>query len=221
MPVPVDKQIAVTIWHLATNIEYRTIAALFGIGISTVCTIVCNTTRAITQHLLPQYVQMPSRGRLREILQEFETLWGFPQVVAALDGTHIPILKPTECPSDYYNRKGFYSILIQGVVDSQGCFIDVNIGWPGKVHDARVLANSTFYHKATSGNLFPDWKRVINGVEVPLLVLGDPAYPLLPWLMKPFTDNGHLTAAERHYNYRQSRTRMVVENAFGCLKGRW
>ena len=162
---------------------------------------------------------MPSQGRLRETLQEFETLWGFPQVVAALDGTHIPILKPTECPSDYYNCKGFYSILIQGVVDSQGCFIDVNIGWPGKVHDARVLANSTFYHKATSGNLFSDWKRVINGVEVPLLVLGDPGYPLLPWLMKPFTDNGHLTAAERHYNYCQSRARMVVENAFGCLKG--
>ena len=123
---------------------------------------------------------------------------GFPQVVGALDGTHIPILKPTECPSDYYNRKGFYSILIQGVVDSQGCFIDVNIGWPGKVHDARVLANSTFYHKATSGNLLPDWKRVINHmhVDVPLLILGDPAYPLLPWLMKPFTDNSHLTAAE-------------------------
>ena len=98
----VTKQIAVTIWRLATTIGYRTISALFGIGISTVCTIVCNTTRAITQHLLPQYVKMPSQGRLREIVQEFETLWRFPQVVGALDGTHIPILKPTESPSDYY-----------------------------------------------------------------------------------------------------------------------
>ena len=124
MPIPVDKQIVVTIWRLTTNIEYTTISALFGIGISTVCTIVCNTTHAITQHLLPKYVKMHG---LREIVQEFETLWGFPQVVEAVDGTHIPILKPTECPSDYYNRKGFYSILIQGVVDSQGCFIDVNM----------------------------------------------------------------------------------------------
>ena len=80
-----------------------------------------------------------------------------------------------------------------------------------------MMQEYTFYHKATSGNLFPDWKRVINSVEVPLLILGHPAYPLLPWLMKPFTDNGHLTAAERHYNYRQSRACMVVENAFGCL----
>ena len=205
MLVSVDKQIAITIWHLATNTEYRTVSTLFGIGISTICIIVCNTTRAVTQHLLPLYVQMPSQERLREIVQEFETLCGFPQVAGAIYGTHIPILKPTEYQSDYYNRKGFYSILIQGVVDSKDCFIDVNIYWPGKVHDARVLANSTFYREATSGNLLPNWKRVINSVETPLLILGDPAYPLLPWMMKPFPDNGQLTAAERHYNYQQSR----------------
>ena len=208
MPVSVDKQIAVTIWHFTTSTKYRTTSALFGIGISTISTIVCNTTCVITQHFLPLYVQMPSQERLREIVQEFETLWGFPQV--AIGGNHIPILKPIECPSDYYDHKGFYSILIQGVVDSKGCFIDVNIGWPGKAHNARVLTNSTFYRKATSGHLLPNSKRVINGVEIPLLILGDPTHPVLPWMMKLFTDNGHLTAAERHYNYQQSRAQMVV-----------
>ena len=90
-----------------------------------------------------------------------------------------------------------------------------------KVHDARVLANSTFYRKANSGTLLPERKQTINGVDVPLINHGDPAYPLLPWMMKPFAVNGHLTAADHHYNYHQSRARMVVENAFGRLKGRW
>ena len=76
LPVAVDTQVAVTIWYLATNNEYRTIAEL---GISTVCTIVCRTTSAITHHLLLLNVQMPSESRLREIIQEFETLWGFPR----------------------------------------------------------------------------------------------------------------------------------------------
>jgi len=45
--------VAVTIWRLATNIEYKTIAELYELGISTVCNIDCRTTSSITRHLLP------------------------------------------------------------------------------------------------------------------------------------------------------------------------
>ncbi|KAI8490523.1 hypothetical protein Bbelb_317910 [Branchiostoma belcheri] len=63
--------------------------------------------------------------------------------------------------------------------------------------------------------------RVINGVQVPVLILGDPAYPLLPWLMKGYTDNGNLGRRKTNFNTRLSRARMTVECAFGRLKGRW
>ena len=59
--------------------------------------------------------------------------------MGAIDGSHVPIIRPQESASDYYNRKGFYSIIMQGVVDFRGRFMDVYIGWPGKVHDASVL----------------------------------------------------------------------------------
>ena len=110
---------------------------------------------------------------------------------------------------------------MQAVTSSCGYFMDVNIGWPGKVHDARVLVNSSLYCKANRGQLVPNWKRTINGTDVPLLILGDPAYPLLPWLMKPYPENGATTPQQHHFNYRLSRARMVIENAFGRLKGRW
>ena len=61
MPVDVDEQLAVTIWRLATNIEYRTISALFGLGISTVCEIVHRTCRVFSEHLLPRHVKLPTK----------------------------------------------------------------------------------------------------------------------------------------------------------------
>ena len=52
-------------------------------------------------------------------------------------------------------------------------------------------------------------------------MLGDPAYPLLPWLMKGFPDNGNLTREKKRFNYRLSRARVVIEHTYGRLKGRW
>lgn len=112
-------------------------------------------------------------------------------------------------------------MLMQGLVDFRGRFMNVNIGWPGKVHDARVFANSSCFRDACTGNLFPNWKKTINNVDVPLVILGDPAYPLLPWLMKPYVEYPGMSDKERNFNYRQSRARMCVENAYGRLKGRW
>lgn len=37
--VPVEQRVALTLWFLATNIDYRTIGHLFGVSKSTVCVI--------------------------------------------------------------------------------------------------------------------------------------------------------------------------------------
>ena len=55
---------------------------------------------------------------------------------------------------------------MQAVVDFRGLFMDVYIGWPGKVHDARVFSNSSLYQKGINGSLLPDWKKTIRGVDV-------------------------------------------------------
>jgi len=54
-----------------------------------------------------------------------------------------------------------------------------------------------------------------------VFVIGDSAYPLLPWVMKPFTQPNVDIAQKRTYNYRKCRGRIVVEIAFGRLKARW
>ena len=150
--------------------------------------------------LQPRLIRIPTGDTLRLVVNEFEARWNFPQVASAIDGSHIPIVRPHEYHVDYFNRKHFYSIVPQAVVDYRYCFWDINVGWPGSCHDARVLANSDVFKKAQYGKLLPALKRIIDNAQVPIMLLGDPTYPLMPWLMKPYLDNGHLTRERLHFN---------------------
>ena len=121
----------------------------------------------------------------------FFTKCGVPQCV--VDGCHVPITSPAIHRTDYYNRKGFYSIILQGVVDHSYCFIDTNFGWPGSVHDTRVFAHSSLYKNIMKKNLLPHKPMSIGGVDIPFFLIGDSAYPVQTWLMKPFTHGNALT----------------------------
>ena len=88
------------------------------------------------------------------------------------------------------------SIILQGTVDHARRFIDVYVGWPGRVHDARVFSNSSLYQRGQNNSLFPDLTEAIAGRDVPLVLIGDLAYPLLLWLMKAYPNNGRLTSQQ-------------------------
>jgi hypothetical protein len=175
---------------------------------------------AINITLQPKYITFPSEQSLRNVVEGFHTRWNFSQCCQAIDGTHIPIIATKSHHTDYYDRKGFHSVIMQAVVDFNYKFTNINVGHAGKHHDAHVFHESSLFEKANSGELLPRWTENIDNTQVPLFLIGDPAYPLMPWLMKAYPGK-RLTEEQKLFNYRLSRARMTIECTFGRLKGRW
>jgi len=209
-PIAVDKALMIALWTLVTPDSYRAIANLFDVPKSSVLLCVRHVCSATIRTCCSEFIKFPhSKENLINNEQRFANVRGMRNVLGAIDGSHIPIKAPEHEPAVYINRKGFHSVVLQAVVDSQLMFMDCYAGWPGSVHDARVFKNSPLFDfgaKVCSPNAF---------------ILGDAAYPLKSWLLVPYRDNGKLTAVQKNYNFVHAATRCTVERAFALLKGRF
>lgn len=95
------------------------------------------------------------------------------------------------------------------LVDYDYCFTYIDVGANGSASDGSIFRNCSLF-QALENNLLPE-----NGV-----IVGDDAFPLKNYLMKPYSQR-NLTYDEKVLNYRLSRCRRVVENAFGILVSRF
>ena len=127
--ISVRERVAITLYRLTDTASYRTVSNPFGVGKSTVCQIVLEVCAWIVEVFFKRLVHLPvTRQDIETEVAAFFMSAGFPQVVGAVDECPVAILAPNENPEDYVNRKGFYSIILQGLVDSSYLFRDVYVG---------------------------------------------------------------------------------------------
>ena len=212
-----EQKIGASLWFLATGECFRSIGNRFGMGISTFSYALRDFINIIIEKFLAEKIIFPStESEIRRIANGFKKLGRIPNVIGAIDGSHIPIKAPHLFPVDYFNRKGFYSIVLQAVVDHKKKFLDICVGWPGSTHDSRVLTNSNLYNKFNNQN------NLVTTYFNNKYILGDGGYPNLGWLIVPYKDIGRgLIQKQTYFNLKHSQTRIKIEQAFGLLKGRW
>ena len=129
-----------------------------------------------------------------------ESEWQFPYAFCAVDGCHLPMRCPrgsAEAQKAHRKFKNFYTVILIALVNAK-------------------------YH--LSG-------LVQGGLEIPMIQLFCSQQDYVPancttgatskqWLQKPYS-HAILTKKQSCLTYRLCRARMVVEAAFGMLKGRW
>ncbi|XP_041842231.1 protein ALP1-like isoform X1 [Melanotaenia boesemani] len=170
----------VFLFWLASGTSYRVVARAFDMPKATVCDVVHRVAETILA-LRRRVINFPSLDGLAEVSAGFQKLGGS----AAF-------------------RK------FQAVCDHRGRFLDIFVGYPGSVHDSRVLKNSPLYTQ----HLYPP-----NG----FIIIGDGGYPCLSQpitLLPPYREPVR-SPVEARYNRHHSRPRAVIERAFGVLKSRF
>lgn len=109
------------------------------------------------------------------------------------------------------------------ISDANYCFLMMDIGAEGRQSDGGIFRRSEIgigFQNMTMD--LPELTQVeVNGPELPYVLVADEAFALTPYMMRPFPRSKHLDMRKKVFNYRLSRARRVVENAFGLLVARW
>ena len=216
-PVSPGVKLAVTLRHLTTGDSYTTLQYTFRVASPTIEKFEPAVCDAITRAYRDQMMQCPILPRDWLLVESvFCRRWNFPH---ALDGRHIPIRCPQGGGSLFRNCKGFHSIVLLALVDDDSKFMWVHVGQPGQL---QIFKHTDLRHKLEDGSIgFPDSKSLgIIGPKVNFFLLGDNAFPLMLWLMRPYSSHS-MDLKEMVFNYRIRRGNTVVENAFGILTSRF
>ena len=192
---------------------------MFNVGKSTVIEAVQAVVAALFE-LKDEYIHFPETvAETTASIGTFKDLSRLPNIVGAIDGTHIPINAPYESAVDYFSRYQHHDFGIQAVADGALLFLDFSAGNAGSMHDAHILRSSNLYQKAEQGDILTG--PIVNGNhhKIGPYLVGGSAYPISPWLQKPYPEATR-DRSEIQFNRELSSARVKIECAFGCLKSR-
>ena len=216
-------KLAMTLRHLASGDKYASMKFDFRVPHNTMSVCVRDVCQAIIEEYKDECIQCPTTvAEWREISEDFRRRWNVPHACGAIDGKHVACRRPRNSGSLYFNYKGFFSIVLLGLVDADYKFLWLDVGGYGHMSDAQIFNASELKECLEDNSIgLPAADPLPNDDRpTPYYILGDDAFGLRTYMMKPYAQR-QMTKEQRIFNYRLSRGRRVVENAFGILAQRW
>ncbi|KAJ1205808.1 hypothetical protein NDU88_001234 [Pleurodeles waltl] len=206
-PTGISPQVQVlSVLHfLASGSFQTTVAIASGMSQPMFSNVLSRVLSALLKHMR-SYIVFPQVEDLPTVKGDFYALGHIPNIIGAIDGTHVALVPPHRSEQVYRNRKSYHSMNAQLVCLADQYISHVNAKFPGSVHDAYILRNSSIPYVMGQLQRHRVW------------LLSDSGYPNLSWLLTPVRNPR--TRAEELYSEAHGRTRRVIERTFGLLKAR-
>ena len=170
-------KLAVTLRHLSTGESYTSLQYQWRVGRTTIIKFVPKVCKAILHEFQKEYLICPTVPKdWKSIEEKFRNRWNVPHAVGALYGKHMAIRKPWKSGSEYFNYKGYFSLVLLALVDAEYKFLWVNMGASGSSSDAQIFNRSTL-------GLPPSKPLGAGGPDLHYFLLGDDTFALMPWLV--------------------------------------
>src|SRR2546429_1547294 len=117
----IEKQLAVVLYRLGGKTTIWDICSKFGIAEGTVQLFTSRIIVAL-KSLKSQVIIWPRNDYHQEVHKGFEEKYGFPNIIGALDGSHMNLFEAPSKPNKdvYFTRKRRYAIHLQAIVDHKG-----------------------------------------------------------------------------------------------------
>ena len=110
--ISAEKRVALVLYNLKDEDFLRMTANTFGVSISTVSLSLRMVCDAIAERSGSLDIKFPSiRDELREAANRFLLMFGLPQLVGCVDGTHVPLFQPIENLHDFFVHNEVFSQL--------------------------------------------------------------------------------------------------------------
>lgn len=210
-------KVAITLRYLATGEPYPSLQYGFRVARNTIVKFIPTICNAIADEYMGEVMKCPATvAEWDAVAEGFSNRWNFHHTIGAIDGKHVAIRCPPNQGSNYFNYKGYHSIVLFAMVDANYRFTYVDVGANGSCSDGGIFKNCALFD-ALDGDYagVPPSRPLPNDDQrIPYFIIADDAFALRTWLMKPFPHR-LLSKTERIFNYRLSRARRIVENAFG------
>ncbi|KAJ1211565.1 hypothetical protein NDU88_006923 [Pleurodeles waltl] len=200
--IPPQMQVLSVLHFLASGSFQTTVAIVSGMSQPIFSNVLSRVLSALLKHMR-SYIIYPQVEDLPIVKGDFYALGHIPNIIGAIDGPHVALVTPRSSEQVYRHRKSYHSMNVQMVCLADQYISHVNAKFPGSVHEAYILRNSSI-------------PFVLRHC---VWLLGDSGYPNLSWLLTPVRNPR--TRAEERYNEAHGRTQRIIERTFGLLKVRF